>query len=99
MLFFNCLTKSCKKFFKKVDCRPFKRSDSYVYFERGLNQYLEEIDIVNIIKELRNFNAALEIMKTSNPKFEQKFLKFQGRQSTIDLDEIRNLRDFELGKS
>ena len=47
MLFFDCLTKGCKKWF---NCGPCNRSrKTHEYFSKGLEEYYQEIDIVNII--------------------------------------------------
>ena len=56
MFFFDLLPNKCKNFFKRsILCR---RSKSYIYFEKGINQYLEEIDIVKLLQEIRYLRTA-----------------------------------------
>ena len=67
MLFFNCLTKKCKKAFENYR-QPFKRSRSYRFFDKALNSYLEEVDIVKLLNELRYLKKATSELMSKNKK-------------------------------
>ena len=89
MLFFKCLPERClKKFSNKSCCRLCRRTDSYNYFDQGLEKYFNEIDIVKIIRDLRNLKAASELLIKNNPKLENKLKKMKRRQTTIELANI-----------
>ena len=89
MLFFKCLPERClKKFSNKSCCRLCRRTDSYNYFDQGLEKYFNEIDIVKIIRDLRNLKAASELLIKNNPKLGDKLKKMKRRQTTIELANI-----------
>ena len=77
-----------KKLSNDSCCKLCRRTDSYNYFDQGLEKYLKEIDIVHIIRDLRNLKAASELLIKSNPKLENKLRKMKRRQTTIELANI-----------
>ena len=82
MLFFNCLTKKCKKAFENYR-QPFKRSRSYRFFDKALNSYLEEVDIVNFINDLRYLKKATKELMSKEPAELSERVKKNRRKTSI----------------
>ena len=62
MLFFDCLTLRCRKKLKDCFCKPCKRTEPYIYFEKGIDAYLREVKIVNIIQEIRYLKSVANVV-------------------------------------
>ena len=66
MLFFNCLTKKCKDSFDR-NGNLLRRSRSYKFFDGALEKYLQEVDIVKLILDLRYLKKATKELMRGKP--------------------------------
>ena len=82
MLFFNCLTKRCKESFENYRY-PFTRSRSYRSFDKALESYLEEVDIVNFINDLRYLKKATKELMSKEPAELSERVKKNRRKTSI----------------
>ena len=105
MLFFDCLTEPCKKYLKNCFCLPCKRTKSYIQFERGIDAYLREVDIVNFIQEIRYLKSVAEVVTKQNQELGLKISRHRRNtigsettpitiQLTSDIDDEESLSSF-----
>lgn len=72
MLFFDCLAESCKRRLNKCFFKPCERSKPYIYFEKGIDAYLSEVDIVNLIQEIRYLKTVANVVTKQNEELRTK---------------------------
>ena len=62
MWFFDCLTKRCRRALNEIKFKPLRRSEHYRSFDKGLKEYYDEVNIVNLLRELRYLKAAIRTL-------------------------------------
>ena len=67
MLLFDYIPRGCKKQLNH-NCGPLTRTQRYKYFENGRKGYKHEINIVEVLRTLRYYNAAVEKLLKNQPK-------------------------------
>ena len=60
MLLFDLIPRWCKNRLTNSKCGPLARTQRYKYFENGLKDYEDEINIVEVLRNLRYYNAAVK---------------------------------------
>ena len=68
MLFFDCIPRKCKLSLHKTRFKLLKRSRHYRLFDRGIEDYEKEINIVQVLRDLRYYKAAVKKLMSEKPK-------------------------------
>ena len=84
MMFFDCLPLRNRKWFSDTNIEFLKRNKHYRLFSQGLIDYKKEINIVNLLRDLRYYKAAVNRLMKDLPKSVRDAMQEQ-RSRTVDL--------------
>ena len=68
MLFFDCISSRRRRWFNETQVKFLQRNNHYRLFKQGLHDYNEEINIVNLLRDLRYYKAAVDQLMKNLPK-------------------------------
>lgn len=88
MLFFAAIPDSWRKKLSESPIKCLRRGKNYNMFEKGIQRYEEEIDIVKLIQELRWLKlAVIELMEDGNKPRRTTFKKLESLNETNEFSE------------
>ena len=90
MLFFDCLSERCSRRLSDGLC---KKSKSHRQFDDGIVSYLKEVDIVNVLFELRSLKAIKKALLVEMPHLKQKVKKQRRKTFVIERTQQIQLED------